>query len=119
MSGAGKSTIAEKVEEVLLERGMKVEVLDGELTFETALRQAKEILLDEPRNVSRIIRALMLACAAVVLADLFYDKEHTEYAFQGWIGFDAVYGFVCCVFLVLAAKQLRRLLMRDEDYYDD
>ena len=79
----------------------------------------KSYWLDQPRNVNKIIYALVAACTAVVLADLFYHKEHTEYAFQSWIGFDAFYGFVCCVFLVLAAKQLRRVLMRDEDYYDD
>ena len=33
-------------------------------------------------------------------------------------GFHAVYGFVACVVLVLAAKQLRRVLMRDENYYE-
>ena len=82
-------------------------------------RDEKKYWLDDPRNVKKIIHALVAVCAAVVLADFFYDKEHTEYAFQNWIGFDAIYGFVCCVFLVLAAKQLRRVLMRDEDYYDD
>ncbi len=34
------------------------------------------------------------------------------------MGFDAIYGFVACVGLVIAAKGLRVLLMRDEDYYD-
>ena len=29
-----------------------------------------------------------------------------------------LYGFVACVFLVLMAKLLRRILMRPEDYYD-
>jgi hypothetical protein len=29
-----------------------------------------------------------------------------------------VYGFVVSVSLVLAAKQLRRVLRRDEDYYE-
>ena len=52
-----------------------------------------------------------------VIADFFYHK-HTHYGFQGIYGFDAFYGFVSCVLLVLAAKQLRKLLMRDEDYYD-
>jgi len=82
-------------------------------------RDEKKYWLDDPRNVNKVIYALVAACVAVVLADFFYDKEHTEYAFQDWIGFDAVYGIVCCVFVVLAAKLLRGVLMRDEDYYDD
>jgi hypothetical protein len=33
-------------------------------------------------------------------------------------GFYAIYGFVACVLLVVIAKELRKLLMRDENYYD-
>jgi len=56
-------------------------------------------------------------CALLVLADLFYTK-HGHYAVEQWFGFHGWYGFVSCMFLVIAAKQLRRLLKRDEDYYD-
>jgi flagellar biosynthesis protein FliR len=72
---------------------------------------------DDPKNVNKVVRTLIALCIASVVADLFYDK-HTHYGFQGLIGFDAIYGFVSCVLLVLAAKQLRKVLMRDEDYYD-
>ena len=44
--------------------------------------------------------------------------EHGELPVEGWFGFYALYGFVACVLLVLVAKQLRKILMRDEDYYD-
>ncbi len=73
--------------------------------------------LDRPGSVDLIVKALVAVSALTVVADLFYHK-HGEYHFQEWIGFDAVYGFVACVGLVLAAKGLRVLLMRDEDYYD-
>lgn len=72
---------------------------------------------DEPANVNKIVWALGALCAGSVIADFFYHK-HTHYGFQGIPGFDALYGFVSCVLLVLAAKQLRKVLMRDEDYYD-
>jgi len=72
---------------------------------------------DHPKNVDRIIRILVFLCVCTVIADFFYRK-HGEYHFQEWVGFDAIYGFVSCVLLVLAAKQLRKILMRDEDYYD-
>lgn len=72
---------------------------------------------ERPATVTWIVRALLAASALTVLADFFYDK-HVDYEFQAIPGFDAIYGFVACVFLVLAAKQLRRLLMRSEDYYD-
>lgn len=80
-------------------------------------REALTGWFDEPRNVNKIVWTLVALCAGSVAADLFYHK-HTHYGFQGFIGFDALYGFVSCVLLVLAAKQLRKVLMRDEDYYD-
>ena len=44
--------------------------------------------------------------------------RHAERGWEGWPGFYPMYGFVACVALVLVAKQLRKILMRDEDYYD-
>jgi hypothetical protein len=74
--------------------------------------------LDRPGNVDRLIMLLIAVSVATVGADFFYSK-HGHWHFQEWIGFDAVYGFVACVGLVLAAKVLRILLMRDENYYGD
>jgi len=44
---------------------------------------------------------------------------HHAFAFESWPGFYALFGFIGSVALVLAAKELRRLLMRAEDYYGD
>ena len=73
--------------------------------------------LDDPANVRRLIWGLVGICVLVVAADLLYEK-HVHYGFQSWPGFDAVFGFVSCVFLVLTAKRLRKILMRGEHYYD-
>ncbi len=73
--------------------------------------------LDEPRNRSRVFQALVVVCALLFAADLFYTK-HAETEVGGWLGFDGIFGFTACVGLVLAAKQLRRLVKRDEDTYD-
>lgn len=72
---------------------------------------------DEPKNVNKIVWTLVALCVASVGAELFFHK-HTHYGFQELPGFDALYGFISCVLLVLAAKQLRKVLMRGEDYYD-
>ena len=53
-----------------------------------------------------------------MLIDPFIHK-HGPFAIEHWWGFYGIYGFVGCVFLVLAAKELRKLVMRREDYYDD
>lgn len=73
--------------------------------------------LDEPRNVTRIVYALGALCGLALIADFFYTK-HPHFAVEGWLSFYPIYGFVGSVLLVLAAKQLRRLLKRDEDYYE-
>jgi hypothetical protein len=73
--------------------------------------------LDAPRNVDRIVHALYAACAGLFVLDLGVEK-HGPFAIEHWFGFYAVFGFVACVGLVLAAKALRRVLIRPEDYYD-
>ena len=73
--------------------------------------------LDDPRNVRKIVWALVAVCVGLTLADLFYKKK-VHWDFEGWFGFFGFYGFVGCVGLVLAAKLLRKLVMRGEDYYD-
>jgi hypothetical protein len=78
----------------------------------------RERWLDDPRNVKKIIRGLFAICAVVALADLFPYKHHLHFDFEYWPGFYSIFGFVACVFLVLAATQLRKVLKRDEDYYD-
>ncbi|MCT2584423.1 hypothetical protein [Actinophytocola gossypii] len=73
--------------------------------------------LDEPRNVTRILYVLAALCALSAVADLFYTK-HPHFTVESWFAFYPLYGFLGSVFLVLAAKRLRRWLRRDEDYYD-
>lgn len=73
--------------------------------------------LDDPRNVTRIVYGLATLCGLALLADLFYAK-HPHFAVESWPAFYPLYGFVGSVALVLAAKQLRRLLRRGEDYYE-
>lgn len=73
--------------------------------------------LDNPHNVRKIVIALFVVCALLLLADFVYHK-HVHFAFENWFGFFAIYGFVMCVALVLAAKVMRIVLIRREDYYD-
>ncbi len=73
--------------------------------------------LDRKENVDKIVYALYLACVLVLAADFFVHR-HGSFAIEDVPGFYGLYGFVACVGLVLAAKLLRRLLIRPEDYYD-
>jgi hypothetical protein len=77
----------------------------------------KRYLFDDPRNVRRVVRGLVVACVILVGLDLVAHR-HVAHPWEGVFGFYAVYGFVACVLLVLLAKEMRKLLMRDEDYYE-
>ncbi|MBD3587401.1 hypothetical protein HHX48_16815 [Salinimonas sp. HHU 13199] len=74
-------------------------------------------LFDDPRVVTWILRVFYGICAALVLVD-FIVHRHIYTAVEKIPAFYALYGFVACVLLVFAAKGLRTLLMRKEDYYD-
>lgn len=78
----------------------------------------KTYWLDDRKNVDKIWYALIGICALTVIADFFYHK-HVEYAVEDFIpGMYGWYGLGGCVFLVLSAKILRKIVMRREDYYD-
>ncbi|MDP7569473.1 MAG: hypothetical protein QF677_06150 [Arenicellales bacterium] len=74
-------------------------------------------IFDKPQNVRRVLWALVAVCIATIGADFVYHR-HIVHPWEGVWGFYAIYGFVACVVLVLVAKELRKLLMRAEDYYD-
>ncbi len=73
---------------------------------------------DKPENVKRVLRAFYVVCGALLLLD-FVIRRHVSHAWEGIWGFYAIFGFAACVILVLIAKELRKVLMRDESYYDD
>ena len=79
--------------------------------------------LDDPANVKTIIRGFFVACALLFAVDLLdlagvlYHKETHSHPWERAPGFYAIYGFVACVILVELAKLLRKVIMRDEDYY--
>jgi hypothetical protein len=83
----------------------------------TVNQSDKPGIWDKRRNVWRLLAVFFVCCAALLLADLVVHR-HLEHAMESLFGFYAVYGFVACVILVLAAKQLRKMVMRDEDHYD-
>ena len=60
-----------------------------------------------------------VAAAVLVIVELMpVHESHGHHWWHVFPGFDLLYGFVGCVFLVLAAKELRRVVKRDEDYYE-
>jgi hypothetical protein len=80
--------------------------------------EERKHFFDEPRNIRRVLRGLYVVCALLLLIDILYHR-HVVHAWESLFGFYALFGFVACTALVLIAKEMRKLLMRDEDYYDD
>ena len=81
------------------------------------MNQDKPRWLDHPRNVTHLVYALYAACATLLLAELGIDK-HAHFAFENLFGFYAAFGFGAYVVIVVAAKGLRHLIRRPEDYYE-
>jgi hypothetical protein len=77
----------------------------------------KRYLFDNPRNVRRVVRGLTWICVLLVGLELVVHR-HLSHPWESLFGFYALYGFVACVLLVLLAAEMRKLLMRDEDYYE-
>lgn len=82
------------------------------------MNDKRDYWLDKPANINKIIKVIAVICAALLLADLFYEK-HPQVAVEYWFGFYGFYGFIAFCGIVIAGKFLRKLIMRNEDYYDD
>ena len=76
-----------------------------------------------PAGATRILRAL-LAVGLVLVAIGWLIPHHDTHDGAGIgglaariPGFYGIFGLVICILLVLAAKAMRRVLMRPEEYY--
>ena len=80
------------------------------------------------RNVNLIIVGLVIACVGTLIAQAvcgpvfgypFFDKKHpAHFEPEKWFGFQAIFGFVSFVTVVMLGRLLRPLIRREEDYYD-
>ena len=81
------------------------------------MNDEKSHFFDKPGNVRRVLWIFYVVCALLLALDLVHPR-HVVHPWEDLWGFYAVYGFVACVALVLIAKEMRKLLMRGEDYYE-
>lgn len=73
---------------------------------------------ERPQNVRKLIIALVVSCAGLALADLFYTNPHPHFPIETTFAFQAWFGFVSFVVIVFLGRLLRLLVSRPEDYYE-
>ena len=94
----------------------------------------KKHYFDYPENVTKLLRWFYIGCGLLVAVEIVNRVTHALYhphpafpegtafadgGFEEVIpAFYCMYGFVACTLLVIAATQLRKVLMRREDYYN-
>jgi len=69
------------------------------------------------RTLDRLFWALAGLCLLLAAGDLVYHR-HVVFDFESFPAAYGIFGFVSFAFIVFAGKGLRKLIMRDEDYYD-
>jgi len=78
----------------------------------------KVYFFDKPANVKGVLVGFYIVCGVLVVLD-FVVHRHIGFEWEKIPAFYAIYGFVACVVLVVLAKEMRKFIMRKEDYYDD
>lgn len=74
--------------------------------------------LDNPANVKRLYRGFLVVLAVTVIAQLGVHM-HPHFEIDGLFAFNAWYGFLTCLIMIVVAKGLALLLKRPDTYYDD
>ena len=72
--------------------------------------------LVRPSSIRLLWRFFWLVLGLTVAAQ-FLVPIKGSFGVDGWFAFGAIYGFLCCLVMVLVAKALGYLVKRDEQYY--
>lgn len=72
--------------------------------------------LDKPRNVSILWRGFLGVLALTVVAGLFVPV-HPHFEIESVFGFNAWFGLVACLAMIVVAKALAIVLKRPDSYY--
>ena len=73
--------------------------------------------LVRPENIRKLWIVFIIILALTVIAK-FFVENHPHFDIESVLAFNAWYGFLACVAMVVAAKALGVLLKRKDTYYD-
>jgi formate hydrogenlyase subunit 4 len=77
----------------------------------------KQHWLVRPGTIRLLLAIFLFVLALTALASLF-TAVHARFRIDGSFAFNAWYGFLSCIAMVLVARLLGRLLYRKDSYYD-
>ena len=72
--------------------------------------------LDDPANIRKLWRGFLVVLALTVVAGAFVDL-HPHFEVEKWFGFNAAYGFLACLAMIVGAKALGLFLKKPDTYY--
>ena len=82
------------------------------------MNEEKKYWLDDPRHIDLLYGALWAFCVVLVLVGRFFmDPKEVHFSWELFSGF-AFFGFLAYSFIVFAGKLFRKVVRREEDYYD-
>ena len=83
-------------------------------------KDEKKRWLDDPANVKRFLYSFLIFSIFIAALDLVFvsHEKHVEFDFEKIPVFFCLFGAGATLLLVLVSILLRKILMRDEDYYD-
>ena len=73
--------------------------------------------LTRPESIKKLWWIFSGILALTLLAQFAFPSKG-YFKVDAWFGFGAIYGFVCCLLMVVFAKLLGKVLKRPEDYYE-
>ena len=83
---------------------------------EPGARPEDDAWLSRPSTIRLLWRIFTALLVLVVAAQLWFPVKGS-FGVDGWLGFGAAFGFLCCLAMVLIARALGSVVKRDETYY--
>jgi len=72
--------------------------------------------LTRPRTIRVLWTVFVIVLSCTVVAEFFVHR-HPHFSMDGLLAFNAIYGFLACVALIVIAKLLGLVMKRPETYY--
>ena len=69
-------------------------------------------------KIGKTNTSMLFVCIIFLILELI-GHRHGETSIEDILFFPAIFGFFSCVMIFVIAIILRKLLMKDEDYYDE